>query len=176
MPVTNEYTITIINGSAGGTSTTPASADNEMGGSVPKAWASNQDSSGNAESPTSKLPKQLTGLAIYGYAKSILSRVAQSSINTVTLRTGHEELQQRINFTYNIANRGLDMVTSAITGASVGGPAGAIVGVALNLVSSGVDLAIRANEMNISKQQENTTIFLNQIRIGAGGGRIGRTE
>lgn len=176
MPVTNEYVITIVNGSAGGASQAPASADRDSSGSSPKAWATNQSSSGEAETPTSKLPKQLQGLAIYGYAKSVMNRLAQSSINTVVLRTGHEELQQRIQFTYNIANRGLDLVTSAITGASVGGPAGAIVGVAMNLVSAGVDLAIRQNELNISRQQENTTIFLNQIRIGAGGGRIGRTE
>jgi hypothetical protein len=175
MPVTNEYVITIINGSAGGAAT-PTAEKEQISGSIPKAWATNQSSSGEAETPTSKLPKQLQGLAIYGYAKSVMNRLAQSSINTVVLRTGHEELQQRIQFTYNIANRGLDLVTSAITGASVGGPAGAIVGVAMNLVSTGVDLAMRQNELNISRQQENTTIFLNQIRIGAGGGRIGRTE
>ena len=41
---------------------------------------------------------------------------------------------------------------------------------------SSVNLAIRQNEINVARQQENATLFLNQIRIGANGGRMGRTE
>lgn len=39
-----------------------------------------------------------------------------------------------------------------------------------------VNLAIRQNEINVARQQENATLFLNQIRIGTSGGRMGRTE
>jgi hypothetical protein len=154
----NSYTITIINDTGSG----------EM-----KATASNQSNDGKTED---KLPKQLTGMAMLGYAKNIANRVIQSNINTVALRTGHEELQQKQQFIYNTINRGLNIATSIAIGAKTGGAWGAVAGAVIGVASTGIDIAIKQNEINIARGQENTSIFLNQIRIGAGGGRMGRTE
>lgn len=157
----NEYVITIINGTN--------SKDK------PQATASNQSDDGT-QKDKNELPKQLGGMAMLGYAKNIASRVIQSNINTVALRTGHQELQQKQQFIYNTINRGLNIATSIALGAKTGGAWGAVAGAVIGVASTGIDIAIKQNEINIARGQENTSIFLNQIRIGAGGGRMGRTE
>ena len=156
----NEYVITLIN---------------DTGTSEQKAVASNKSNDGTQKSE-SKLPKQLGGLAMYGYAKNIINKGIQSGISTVSLRTGHEELQQKQQLAYSIANRSIDIATSIVLGAKAGGSWGALAGAVIGIGMQAVDIAIKSNEINIARQQENMSQFLNQIRIGAGGGRMGRTE
>ena len=158
----NEYVITLINDTGAGTG-------------EQKAVASNKSDDGTQKNDA-KLPKQLGGLAMYGYARNIISKGIQSRINTVSLRTGHEELQQKQQLAYNIANQSIDIATSIIIGAKTGGAVGAAIGAVLSLGSKAIDYGIRTNEINIARQQENMSQFLNQIRIGAGGGRLGRIE
>lgn len=62
--------------------------------------------------------------------------------------------------------------TSTLQGAMVAGLPCALINGALSVGSELVNLAIRQNEINVARQQENTTLFLNQIRIGAYGGRM----
>ena len=155
----NNYTITIVN--------------DTVSGDKPQATASNQSDDGKQKDKTN-LPKQLGGMAMLGYAKNIADRIVQSNINTVALRTGHEELQQRQQLTKNVANRAINIGASIAVGAKTGGAWGAVIGAVLSLGSSAMNIAVRQNEINIARQQENTIIFLNQIRIGAGGGRMGR--
>lgn len=156
----NSYTITLIN---------------DTGSTKMKATASNQSNDGTQDTG-GNLPKQLGGMAMLGYARNIANRVWQSNINTVALRTGHQELQQRQQVVYNVANRAINIGLSIGVGAKTGGVWGAIAGAVISIASAGIDIAIRQNEINIARGQENTAIFLNQIRIGAGGGRMGRTE
>lgn len=115
-------------------------------------------------------------MAMVNYATSVADRVITSNINMVSLRTGHEALQQRINASYGYVKKGAGIITSMVQGAMVAGVPGAVINGALNVGSELVNLAIRQNEINVARQQENATLFLNQIRIGANGGRMGRTE
>ena len=159
----NEYVITFINETGSGTE------------EKNKAVASNQSNDGTTNNKEKRI-KQLGGVAMYGYAKRITNKAIGSYINTVSLRTGHEELQQELQLIHNVANRGLSIVESVVMGAKVGGGWGALAGAVIGLGMQGVDIAMRSNEINISRQQENMSLFLNQIRIGSSGGRTGRTE
>ncbi len=164
MPDTGLYKITIVN-----------KTSNKDKEEKKQAVASNQSNDGKQDK-TGKLPKQLGGMAMLGYARNIVNRVWQSNINTVPLRTGHEELQQRQQLIYNVANRGISIATSIALGAKAGGPWGAVAGAVIGIGMQGVDIAIKQSEINVAREQENMSIFLNQIRMGAGGSRIGRTE
>ena len=157
----NEYVITIINGTG----------SNEK----PQAVASNQSNDGK-QKDKNKLPKQLGGMAMLGYAKNIANRVIQSNINMVSLRTGHEELQQKQQLMFGVGNRLTDIGLTILGGAMTDGGWGALAGAIVSIGSNAIDIAIKQNEINIARNQQNTSMFFNQIRIGAGGGRMGRTE
>ncbi len=113
-------------------------------------------------------------MAAVKYAANVADRVITSSINMVSLRTGHEALQQRIHTNYGYAKKGIGIITSMVQGGMVAGVPGALINGALNVGSELVNLAIRQNEINVARQQESITQYLNQIRIGTSGGRMGR--
>ncbi len=120
--------------------------------------------------------KYVKGAALYGYAKNAVSRVIQSGIAKTNIRTGYEELQARQQFTYSIAMTGIGIIESAVVGGLTGGLPGAVVGAAVSVTSELVNVGIRRSEINAAKSQESISIMLNQIRMGSGGRREGRTE
>lgn len=142
-----------------------------------KAVASNpSDTEGKTNDGLNSISKKLAPMAMVGYAKSIAGRVISSKIGTITLRTGYEEKQQREQFLYNTASKIGNFALSVATGAKVGGGWGAVIGAVLSIGSEAVNVAIRSNEISIAREQENMSIFLNQVRMGAGGRREGRTQ
>jgi hypothetical protein len=162
----NEYKITIINK----TDKTDDNAPQEQ-----QAVAPNQSSDNTSTKPKGLSGKKV-GMVAMAYALSVADRVVTSNINMVALKTGHEAYQQRLQYTYGLAKKGLSMASAIGIGAMTGGLPGAMLGAVASIGSEMVNYAIRVNEVAVAREQENTTQFLNQIRIGAGGGRQGRTE
>ena len=153
-----EYKITLVNDTGGGEES--------------KSTATNVFNDGAKDENKNK--SIFSKMAAVKYAANVADRVITSSINMVSLRTGHEALQQKINTNYGYAKKGINFVTSVVQGAMVAGVPGAIINGALNVGSELVNLAIRQNERNVARQQERITQYLNQIRIGANSGRIGK--
>ena len=120
------------------------------------------------------------GAAVVGTAYSTLSTVASyvksATIDVVSLRTGYEEKQQKLEFAYTVGKTLADMAVSIGMGFAIGNVPGAIVGAASSIGSTVANLAMHQNQINISRQNENTSIFLNQLRMGAGSNREGRTQ
>jgi hypothetical protein len=168
MPETNMYRIVITN-ETGSQEKPKAVATNN-------ANATETTGPGKGKGSTTEVGTGIKTMAIIGYAKSIINRVWSSSVNTITLRTGHEELQQRHQFIQSTVNRGINLVQSVIAGASTGGPVGAVVGAVASIGMGVFDLGMKSYELNLARQQENVSIYFNQVRIGAGGGRMGRNE
>lgn len=114
--------------------------------------------------------------ALKGFAVSVADRVISQQINTIALRTGYEEKQQRQQFNYTVAKRvGLSLGAIGM-GIKTGNVGTALFGVALAGANMLVDYALRQQEINYAKQVENNSIFLNQIRMGAGSLREGKTR
>lgn len=153
-----EYKITLVNDTGGGEES--------------KSTATNVFNDGAKDENKNK--SIFSKMAALKYAANVADRVITSNINMVSLRTGHEALQQRIHTNYGYAKKGIGIVTSMVQGAMVAGVPGALINGALSASSELVNLAIRQNEINVARQQENATLFLNQIRIGTSGGRMGR--
>lgn len=119
--------------------------------------------------------RQLAGMgAAYGIAKSAMSKIVTHTINTVSLRTGQTEYQQRLQFQYEIASRGFNILESVVVGAMVGNAPGAILGAATSLGSALHDLYNRSDTLRISRNLENISIGLADIRAGARADRQGR--
>jgi ABC-type histidine transport system ATPase subunit len=141
-----------------------------------KAVADNKDNIGKSKKTgLESLEKYAKPMAMIGYAKNLAERFGGAYVNTVTLRTGYEEKQQREQMYLNLASRGANILMSIGAGAMVGNVPGAIAGAVMSIASEGINMAIRQNEINMARQQESTAIFLNQVRMGAGNRREGRT-
>lgn len=122
------------------------------------------------------LTKGLRGYASLSYAMNVVDRVVTSNVNMVSLRTGHEELQQRMQFAYSVANQGAGVLMGAIMGGSLAGGVGAVIGAVAGASDKMINMAIKQNEINVRQNIENQTLALNRIRAGAGQDRTGKTQ
>ena len=139
--------------------------------------AKNKDSAGSSEydKDIKALTKGVKGYATLSYAKNVTDRIVTSQLNMVSLRTGHEELQQRMQFAYGVAKKGVGIVEGAIMGGSVASGAGALIGAVVGLADTMINVAIKSNEIGVRQDLENQTLALNRIRAGAGQDRSGKT-
>lgn len=132
---------------------------------------------GTAEPNDTSLPKSKFKVAVaYGATVSIIDKCISPSINTVTLRTGYEQAQEKMQYIYGRAKQGLNILSSIALGGSVAGVAGAMVGAAVSIGNELYNIAVRQNEINIARENENYSIFLNHLRMGAGRNREGKTR
>lgn len=144
-----------------------------------KAVATNNQNAGEEQATTDskrKFKKPTKALAAISYARSVIDRNIASQINTVTLRTGYEEKQQRQQFFFGIGKKVIDTGMAIAVGATFGGLPGALVGMVVSTTNELFNLAIKQNELNMAREQENISIFFNQIRMGTSGNREGRTQ
>lgn len=143
-----------------------------------KTTAPTQQGTGDGESQEQKETKfKFTkATALKGFAVSVADRVISQQINTIALRTGYEEKQQREQFAYSIAKKSALSLGAIGMGIKTGNVGTALFGVALAGANMLVDYALRQQEINFAKQVENNSIFLNQIRMGAGSLREGKTR
>lgn len=114
--------------------------------------------------------------ALKGFAVSVADRIVSQQINTIALRTGYEEKQQREQFTYSMAKKSALSLGALGMGLKTGNFGVALFGVALAGANMLVDYALRQQEINYARQVENNSIFPNQIRMGAGFNREGKTR
>lgn len=112
--------------------------------------------------------------AAFGYAKQIVSTVAQNEINLISLRTGNQQYQERVQFVKNVSSKLFDIGTNIALGAATGGLPGAIVGAAVGTVTTAINVAYEYRALDLSRQIENIGLEQARIRAGTGGSRIGR--
>lgn len=118
----------------------------------------------------------LKTIAVVGATVNIVDRIASMYVNTTTLRTGFENQQAKYQMVQGFAKRGFSVVSSVVAGTIMAGgnPMGAIAGLAFGMTSQALDMMATSNEMSIARNIENTQIFLNSIRMGAGANRGNR--
>lgn len=156
----NEYVITIIN---------------EGGGKEEaKTMASSEKTDTSASTPSdNKSP--IKAMALVGYAENLANKYISHKINTINLRTGHVELQEKMQFIHGTVKRGLDVTKFIAGGGLLAGSGGALVGAALGIGSQLVDYSIKLNELQMKRELENMTIALNNIRMGTRQDRTNRS-
>lgn len=124
-----------------------------------------------ADKPDKDLSNAVRKLFGYAALKSYASKVIGYEVSTVQLSTGSHEAQQRANFTYSLAQQGFGIVEGAVAGASVGGGYGAIAGVVLSLVNTGITWAQKANTLAIQQGLEDTQQAFASQRVTVSGSR-----
>lgn len=108
-------------------------------------------------------------VAAYGIAKRAVTMQISHSVNTVNLRTGHAELQQKEQFMYDLGTRAFNIAESIAMGAILGGGVGgAIVGAVTGLAFQGIQISQQMEERQWRMQEESIGISLANIRAGLG--------
>ncbi len=154
-----EYTITIKNATGDGGSPGVAASV-----SAPK----------NSNSTAKEELSPIKPMAALGIAKQVATTVISHNVNTVALRTGQEELQQRMQFRWEMTQKGASLLGSVAVGAMTGGLAGAVVGAGVSVMMTALDYAQRSNEINLNRTAENISIDMANTRAGAMDDRQGR--
>ncbi|MBO5356288.1 MAG: hypothetical protein J6A95_00845 [Clostridia bacterium] len=131
---------------------------------------------GDMSKPTAKEEQEKKQMehntkALYGFAKNLADKYISHSINTIALRTGYEEQQAKYQMQYGLAKRGLSILEATIGGALSGGPIGGAIGLISGVTTQAIDISNRMREIEYANNLENTQIFFNQIRMGAGSNR-----
>ena len=99
---------------------------------------------------------------VANYAKRAISY----EISTVNLRTGENERQQRMQFTYDILGQVSGALTNIVVGAKVGGAYGAIAAAAYTVVETSISIGQKIGRYNLQKNLENVSLGLARTRSG----------
>lgn len=106
-------------------------------------------------------------MAVGGVAASFVNQVVTHQIQTVSLRTGAEEQQERLSFAYSIAKQVGSTVLSTAVGAALGGGIGAIIGLVVGIEHAALSYMQKVNELRTQKTLED--IGLRYLNARAGG-------
>lgn len=110
------------------------------------------------------------------FIQSFVEQVPTSYVNTISLRTGAEEHQERMEFAQSVIRRGVGIVESIAMGALVGGGIGAAIGTVTSLATTAVSYVIKYQEMNIKQQTENASLSAMFVRAGGAASFSGSRE
>lgn len=140
---------------------------NETGGSASSKKAVAGSKGSDTPSETTAGKELVKGLVAYNkYVKPFVKQAVQHSIDTVELRTGSAELQQRISFGYQMASTAVGIVENIAVGAAIGNLPGAIVGAALGIVTWGLGIANKVDTINLQRINEDASLRLMNVRAG----------
>ena len=127
----------------------------------------------NSSNPSFK-PVVKKAVAAYGIAKSFADTVATHQHNMISLRTGQEEYQQKVQFTYGHVKAMAGFIENVAVGFMLGNGVGAVVAAATSATMLGVQYLQKAEELSISRTVENVSIDMANIRAGSMNDRQGR--
>ena len=118
----------------------------------------------SAESAKNAAQRLLT----FGTAASVADKLISYEINTVSLRTGAVEYEQKLQFGYSmLQNNALPL----IVGAATGGLPGAIIGGMWSFSMQAISWSQNAQTIDYQRQLENIAIGMANVRAGASGSR-----
>lgn len=119
-------------------------------------------SESSAESQYSKgqLRAQTALKAMVAFDKYVGPFVEQAisySVGTIELRTGAQELQQRVEFGLNIAKQAGGILTSALAGYAMGNLPGALIGAIISVGTTALNYANRERTIKVQGSLESIT-------------------
>lgn len=150
----HNYSLTIENKTASGGNSPIAGQNN-----------SQQETPSEDKLKASTIVKGL--VSFKAFVKPFVQPAIQHSLQTVSLRTGGQEMQQRLQFAYSIGEQALGILESAAIGAAVGNLPGALVGIAVGAMSTIINYANQADTIAIERGLED--ISLRGLNVRAGG-------
>ena len=114
---------------------------------------------------------KLSALVAYRQIKPFVAQALSNEVGKVGLKTGSNRLQEKANFTHEVATKVWNFGESVAMGAYFGGLPGAIVGAVVSTAHTLITYSNNQNVININRSIENQSIQMNYIRAGAQGSR-----
>lgn len=134
-----------------------------------------------AQNPSS--PKETIGddalkstLVAYSKVKPWITQIASAEVSFVQLQTGARDLQEKYNFTWQIASGAFDMGESVAMGYAIGKLPGAVVGATVGVVHKVVNYAYAKTRLATQETLQNQSIRQNMERAGSRGSRGGYND
>ena len=150
-----EYKIEIVNKALDGAS------DKVFAGGGGSSASSKNSESGNKTEESAK--KLLSASQIVPFVKQAIG----FSVNTISLRTGAEESQQRAQFAYDIASQAFSLGKGIWIGAIAGGLPGALVGAGLSILTTVFSYSYKAQEIQMQSDLEQISLAGLNRRAGS---------
>lgn len=101
------------------------------------------------------------------FVKPFVKPFVDQHIQTISMRTGAEETQQRIQFAYSIGEQAIGLGASVLTGFILGNVPGALLGASTSILTSMVNFAKAVNEIDLAQSLE--AVSLRGMNVRAGG-------
>lgn len=164
---------------------------NESGGSgsgTPAVAKTSTNTNAENNKPQAETSKSISGaqkagkiyqkaMSVYAVqqAVAIVKSEVNYKLNTVELRTGCKDLQQKVDAQMIGINAGLNVAGAALAGLAVGGLAGAAVGAGMSIFSQVISFTQSTSQaqrtIDLKQSIEDETIRLQMIRAGSRGSR-----
>lgn len=156
---------------------------NETGGEGGGSPVAKVSANGNASKPAQQggvgfaqnAVKTLSRLYVVREAVSITKSEFMYKANTVELRTGCRDLQQKVDFQMQLGSMWLSILGSAVAGFAVGGFVGAASAAGLSVLSQAISFTqstIQAQRtIDLKQSIEDNTIRMQMVRAGSRGSR-----
>lgn len=120
---------------------------------------------GNGEAVNSDGLKGI--MAVKSAIAPFVDKIYSHRVNTVSLRTGSTEQQQRISTIYSIAKQAGSIAMSTAMGAVMGGGApGAIIGLLTSITTTALSYSQKASDLRMQRDLENQGMIYANIRAG----------
>ena len=160
-----EYTIVLRNETNQEGGETKSTASNQQNGKEKKRET-------NQDKPVWKKHGDKI-VASVNLAKKYIGLSLSNSINTVSLRTGQNELQERQQFVFENVMYGIDLMQGIVTGLvlSGGNPIGAVLGAVESVASTAIQISQKQRVIELNRAVENVSVGMANIRAGTSGNR-----
>lgn len=146
------------NAVSGTTTNTSNTTDNAIG-------------SGNAEMSAASVLKSAKKIVAVTGTAAIADKMISYSINTVNLRTGASEYEQRLEETYSGIKRAGGAAFALIFGAATGNLPFALLGLTVSATQQVIGIVQKQEEINTNRSLENVSIGMATVRAGVSGRR-----
>lgn len=120
------------------------------------------------EKATKNLGKFISAQAIEPFIANVKNQVTQN----IEIVTGNSELQQRVNFAFEVAQFGTATYRNAQAGAVIGSSlglgatTGTIIGLALTAVNTAINIAFKQQQIDLQTRMENFQLDQTRSRFG----------
>lgn len=106
-------------------------------------------------------------VAVNKFVKPFVTQAISHRVGTVQLRTGSQELQDKVNFAYQTITHVASFAESVATGWLVtGNPIGAVIGGAVSILTTVYGYAQNLQTINLQKNLENMSLDMARERAG----------
>lgn len=127
------------------------------------AGSKNTDGNTSAAAPTLKAAAIM---AVAGTALRFADKIVSHRIQTVELRTGAREQQERLSFAYSVAKQAGGIIMSTAAGFAVGNVPGALIGLLTSSASVALSYAQKADTLRLQRDLEDVGLKFMNIRAG----------